>query len=237
MAISKARKIIYSSDWVAKSAINHYGADPEIIDIIPLGANIENKPDANKIFDKLVNSKCNLVFIARDWERKGGKIVIETFTSLIDMGIDTQLFIIGCQPYPDVQHKKIHKIGFLDKNIPSEAQRFSEILSNSNFLLLPTRADCSPIAIVEANAYGIPVITTNVGGIPAIIKNGKNGYMLTLSAKGHEYAKIISDIFNDKAAYQNMIQNSRKEYDDRLNWDKWGEKMHQTFMDLMELRV
>ena len=237
ISISKAHKIIYSSEWVAKSAIKDYGADPNIIDIIPLGANVQSKPEASKTLHKTFNSTCNLLFIGKDWERKGGKIAIETLTSLINMGVDAELFIVGCQPPSEIKHKKIHVLGFLDKNIPSEAKRFSELLLNSNFLLLPTRSDCSPIVIVEANAYGVPVLTTDVGGIPTIIKNGKNGYMLTLSAKGHEYAKIISDVFTDKVAYQNMIQNSRKEYDDRLNWDKWGEKMHQIFLNMMERRV
>jgi glycosyltransferase involved in cell wall biosynthesis len=86
--------------------------------------------------------------------------------------------------------------------------------------------------LCEANAFGLPVFTTDVGGIPTIAKNGKNGYMLPLSATGEDYANLIIEKLSDPTHYHNLVQSSRKEYDSRLNWNKWAESLHQLILSI-----
>ncbi len=229
-AILRANKLVYSSQWTANSAINDYGANPENIEIVPFGANIDTIPDAERILDKCSVSRCRLLFIGRNWERKGGKFAFDTLISLLDMGVDAELLVVGCYPPPEYKHEKLRVIPNLDKNIPEEREQFNQLLFESHFLIFPTRADCSPIVICEANAYGIPVITTDVGGIPDIIKNGNNGFMLPLSASGQEYAQLIKANFSDPKQYQNLVTLSRAEYEARLNWQKWAERMYEIIL-------
>ena len=231
--ISRANKLVYSSQWAANSAICDYGADPKKIEILPLGANIDTVPTVDDILTKISALQCRLLFIGKDWERKGGKIAFQTLLSLIERGIDAQLVMVGCLPPPEIQHKNLTIIPYLNKDISRQQERLSQLLLKSHFLIFPTRADCSPIVICEANAYGIPALTTEIGGIPTIIKNGQNGYMLPLSASGEEYANIIGNNFYNKAAYEQLVLASREQYDTRLNWDKWAEGMHQIIIDTL----
>ncbi|MDJ0509687.1 MAG: glycosyltransferase family 4 protein [Crocosphaera sp.] len=224
-AILRAKKLVYSSQWAANSAIKDYGASPEKIEIIPFGANIDTIPDAQRILDKCSSSRCRLLFMGRDWERKGGKLAFDTLTSLLDMGVDAELLVLGCYPPLEYTHERLKVIPNLNKNISEEREQFNNLLLESHFLIFPTRADCSPIVICEANASGIPVITTDVGGIPSIIKNGKNGFMLSLSASGQDYAQLIQANFSDPKQYQHLVRVSRAEYEVRLNWQKWAEHM------------
>ncbi|MEL7034524.1 MAG: glycosyltransferase family 4 protein [Cyanobacteria bacterium J06592_8] len=226
IAVSKADKLVYSSKWAANSAINDYGANPDLVEVVPFGANVDNIPDASETLKKCQASQCRLLFIGKDWERKGGNIAYQTLLALLDMGVDAELLMIGCVPPSEFQHERLKNIPFLNKNIREEQEQFSQLLLDSHFLVFPTRADCSPIVICEANAYGIPVVTTDVGGIPTILKEGVNGYMLTLSAGGEEYAKKIATSFSDKEAYQQLVRSCRKEYDESLNWNKWAESMY-----------
>ncbi|WP_107667322.1 glycosyltransferase family 4 protein [Cyanothece sp. BG0011] len=177
-------------------------------------------------------SRCCLLFIGRNWERKGGKLAFETLTSLLEMGVDAELLVIGCSPPPDYKHQRLRVIPYLDKNIPEQREKFNHLLLKSHFLIFPTRADCSPIVICEANAYGIPVMTTDVGGIPTIIKEGKNGFMLSLSASGQDYAELIKANFSDTNQYQNLVKSSRGEYDTRLNWQTWAERLYDIMLEL-----
>ncbi|MDJ0598614.1 MAG: glycosyltransferase [Crocosphaera sp.] len=231
-AILRANKLVYPSQWAANSAIQDYGANPEKIEIVPFGANIDTIPDAQKIMDKCGVSRCHLLFIGRNWERKGGKFAFDTLTSLLDLGVDAELLVVGCDPPPEYKHEKLRVIPYLDKNIPEQREKFNHLLLESHFLIFPTRADCSPIVICETNAYGIPVVTTDVGGIPTIIKNGRNGFMLPLSASGQDYAELIKASFSDAQQYENLVKDSRSEYEARLNWQKWAERMYELMLEL-----
>ncbi|WP_413167274.1 glycosyltransferase family 4 protein [Capilliphycus salinus ALCB114379] len=234
IALKKSTKLIYSSQWAAHSAINDYEVDANKIEIVPFGANVDTVPEASETLKKCEISKCNLLFIGKDWERKGGNIAYQTLLSLLEMGVDAELLMIGCVPPSEFKHEKLKIIPFLNKNIPEEQEQFSQLLLNSHFLVFPTRADCSPIVICEANAYGIPVITSDVGGIPTILQQGKNGYMLPFSAGGEEYAKQIADHFTNKETYKQLVQSSRQQYDDRLNWNKWAESMYNIMLNMIQ---
>ena len=92
----------------------------------------------------------------------------------------------------------------------------------ADFLLLPTRSDCTPIVFSEANAFGLPVITTDTGGVAGIITDGENGFMLPVSARGAAYAQVIARLYQDDQRYAELVKSSRATFDHRLNWDAWG---------------
>lgn len=231
-ALSKSNKLVYSSQWAAKSAISDYQGDPEKVEVIPFGANLDDIPSVDQLFSKCNASRCRLLFIGKDWERKGGNIAFETLISLLNMGIDAELVMLGCVPPDDIKHERLNVIPFLNKNNPKQRKELNQLFLQSHFLMFPTRADCSPIVICEANAFGLPVITTDVGGIPTIVKDGKNGYMLPLSASSDQYASVIANNFGDRAVYEQLVKSSREEYDQSLNWDTWAERIHRVMISM-----
>ncbi len=237
IALSKASRIVYPSEWVADSAINDYQVEKAKVEIIPFGANLDTSPLSEAVLSKEQNSPCRLLFVGKDWHRKGGEIAFQTLISLHKMGIDAELVVVGSVPPAEIKHDKLTVIPYLDKNIPQQRQKLNELFLKSHFFVFPTRADFSPIVICEANAFGLPVLTTDGGGIPTIIKNGKNGYMLPLSASGHDYANLIAQLFSDKSNYEQLVRSSRKEYELRLNWDKWAENIHCLIMNMPELKI
>lgn len=83
----------------------------------------------------------------------------------------------------------------------------------SDFLLLPTRAESYGIVFCEASAFGIPSITTDVGGVSGVVHNGKNGYTLPYSANGHDYAHMIAEVWSDEKRYSELSLTSRNEFD------------------------
>jgi glycosyltransferase involved in cell wall biosynthesis len=233
-AVSKASKLVYSSEWAANSAICDYQAEYDKVEVISFGANLEEPPAKERAISKKQSSVCRLLFVGKEWERKGGKLAFQTLLSLRKRGIDAELVIVGCVPPAEIKHEKLKVIPYLDKNVPQQRQQLDELFLNSNFFILPTRADCSPIVLCEANAFGLPVITTDVCGISSLITNGKNGYTLPLSASGDDYAQIIVENFSDPTRYEYLVRSSREKYDTQLNWDKWAEKLHHLFIEAIE---
>jgi glycosyltransferase involved in cell wall biosynthesis len=48
---------------------------------------------------------------------------------------------------------------------------------SADMLLMPSRSEAFPIAVIEAISLDLPVIANNVGGIPEIIEHGLNGFL------------------------------------------------------------
>lgn len=232
-AISKAKKLIYSSDWAAQSAIKDYGAPPEKVHIIPFGANLDwiSPIPANR---ERKDQRCNLLFIGKDWQRKGGDLVLAALEKLEELGIPAQLAIVGCQPPGKLPGNKIRVIPYLNKNRDEDARLLEQLFFEADFFVLPTRADCSPIVMAEANAFGLPVISTYTGGLPTIIRDGVNGYLLPLTATGEDFAKVISTVFRDEKKYLELRATSRQEYENRLNWNVWTQRVADVIAGVLE---
>jgi len=121
--------------------------------------------------------------------------------------------------------KKKH-IPHLYKAKKEDLTKLCAILSESHFLVLPTRFDAFGIVFCEASAYGLPSISAEVGGVSQAIREGKNGFLLPADAPAKDYAEKIKTIFSDKENYFKLRQSSRHEFETRLNWDVWGEKVN-----------
>jgi glycosyltransferase involved in cell wall biosynthesis len=64
------------------------------------------------------------------------------------------------------------------------------ILRESDIFILPSYAEGMPMAILEAMAYSVPVVSTKVGGIPELISDGETGYLINPGDLDALYKKI-----------------------------------------------
>jgi len=102
--------------------------------------------------------------------------------------------VIVKQKYPNVEFKA-YGDGELREELLAKAQRLgldgaaifpgafasreelNRILLNTDIFLLSSILEGQPLVVVEAMAYGCPIVTTNVGGIPELIQDGVNGLL------------------------------------------------------------
>lgn len=225
LALKRASLVVFSSEWAARSSIEHYQVDKQKVHIIPFGANFEYPPAKEQALGKKKSDRCRMLFVGNNWERKGGSIAFETLLALEDMHIQSELIICGCTPRGNISHERMTVIPFLDKTDEIQRMKLEQLYMMADFFLLPTRNDCTPIVFCEANAFGLPVITTDTGGIAGIIKQGENGFMLPYNDRGGAYAEVIAKIYQDDQQYRDLVRSSRAAFDTRLNWDAWGQAM------------
>jgi len=231
---NNAEALVFSSEWAINSAKNFYGIPDYKNILIPYGANMDVIPKREEVINKKIEDKVKILFLGVDWIRKGGDIVYNAFIELLNNDVKAELLVVGCTPPDSYKHENIKVIPFLNKNKEDDFKVLYKILLDTNFLFVPSRSDCTPIAFCEANAFGIPVITSDVGGITSVIKNEINGYTFPLSTDPKKYADIITSFYKKITNYNELVISSRNYYESNLNWDQWGKSMDQLFDNLIE---
>jgi glycosyltransferase involved in cell wall biosynthesis len=60
-----------------------------------------------------------------------------------------------------------------------DGKRLAELYRNAAFVVVPSEwYENAPMTVLEAFAYGKPVIGTAVGGIPELLTDGETGYLV-----------------------------------------------------------
>ena len=223
LALERADAAVFCSIWASNSAINYYKTSSKKVFTIPFGANIQSIPKFNDLLKytiRRINSNiCKFLFIGVDWDRKGGMFALNFINELNKLGIESSLTIVGCKPkIPNEFISYVNVVGFLNKSNLNEENKLNQLFFESNAFILPSKAECYGCVFCEANAYGLPIIGSDTGGIPEIIQDSINGLLIKNHESAKDIAKRWSKVWMNKDIYKNMIEQSRNEFDQRLNY-------------------
>jgi glycosyltransferase involved in cell wall biosynthesis len=222
LALSRAALAIYPSEWAAQSAIDHYGLSADRVAVVPFGANLGSHNTEAEIFEKIEArgfETIRLLFIGREWERKGGDIVLDTARLLMQRGINVQVDIVGPKDAPRFARLPfVRDQGALNPAKPDERTHLADLFKSAHFLFVPSRAEAFGLVFSEASAFGVPVVSTATGGIPGAVRSGVNGHLLPLEAGPEDYANVIRSAVEDPKQYRALAQRSFREFQNRLNW-------------------
>jgi len=225
-ALSRSKLAIYSSPWAAKSAVDNYQVENSKVAVVPYGANVADDrtiEDIRRLVDSRPSGSCRLLFVGVEWRRKGGDTAFRVARELNDRGLKTQLTVVGCKPLlrkPLPSFLRVFE--FIDKSTPAGRKWLNKLIAESHFLVLPTKADCTPIVLNEANSFGVPCLASDVGGVPSIIKDDANGRVFAEAAEIPEYCDYVLDLMSDRSRYRQIAISSFNEYQARLNWSVAG---------------
>lgn len=222
--IEKACWTVFSSQYMVDRAQVELGTRiGDRVSVIPFGANLQHIPA--EAMRKPAMPPVRLLFIGKNWEVKGGDVAVATVAALRDRGHAAQLTVIGTAPARLKQHPDIIALGHLSKDRRRDMARLEQALREAHLFILPTQADCTPIVVSEANAFGCPVLISDVGGVGSLIQEGQNGYLMPLDAPAEAYADRIEKLVTDPAVYTQLSQSSQTIVQTHLNWTLWAERM------------
>ena len=172
------------------------------IKIIRNGVNLKKLVSKHNFKEKYqINSKF-ILFVGRFSKSKGIETLInalnmiknelkDTNTRIVIMGVD-----FGYQNEMEKLIKKLNLSGEIEviKNPPRD-----DVISaygESEFLILPSQWELSPLVPLESFAFKKPVISTNSHGIPYTVQNNENG-ILVEPENPHELSNAIVKLLND----------------------------------------
>jgi len=139
-----------------------------------------------------------ILFSARIIPEKGIFITLETFAKLKCMYPELRLFV--CGDGPALQEAKsfvadsgIHDVFFFGK-LSGDTLRDKYL--ESDIYILPTSwPEGMATTVLEAMAFGLPVVTRPVGGVTDFWERGKMGYLID-SFDPDEYVSVISELID-----------------------------------------
>jgi glycosyltransferase involved in cell wall biosynthesis len=128
------------------------------------------------INDRRDHNGQNILFIGRDYVRKGGETVLDVFEKLTGFP-DVRLIYVG-----KVEDERALQRIRTNRQIthyprPSDSFLKAEVFPVSDIFFLPTRADAFVASIPEAMGRGIPVVASNISALPEIVEQGASGYL------------------------------------------------------------
>lgn len=225
-ALENCTIAVFPSEWVAQTAITYYGVPSEKVHVIPFGANIEAPPRdvilcaiERRRFDRF-----RLLFVGRDWYRKGADLVLAACAHLHRLGFPITLDLVGIAQPPIALPPYVTSHGLLSPRDPEQRQQLESLYCNAHLLFVPSRAENYGMAFCEAAAFGVPSIAIATGGIPTIVREGITGVALPQDSLPEVFAETIGHLFSDPARYRTLALASRDEYEARLNWQAFAQR-------------
>lgn len=160
------------SRWAADS-LRRQGIPDERIRVLPPGVDLEQWQARPRIGER-ASEKLRLLFVGGDFERKGGRILLDVFRNRFDDRCEIDI----------VTHEAVEAGGGVRVHrAEPNSLRLRELYRRADLFVLPTRAECFGIATVEAMASGLPVIVGDVGGARDIVDHGATGWLIEPTAQ------------------------------------------------------
>lgn len=170
-AFGVAKKLVTWSQWAKDSLIADYGVAGEKITVIPPGIDTARWDFARS--DRPAGSPVNLLFVGGDFPRKGGDTLLEAFARL-PQSANVHLHLVTKTPNVGNNLSNVT----VWHNVQPNSEPLLRLFSLADLFVFPTRGDCLPLAVMEALAAGLPVITTTVGALPEAVTHGETGWIV-----------------------------------------------------------
>lgn len=211
--LARAAHIFTMSHWIRERMIQH-GLPTERIHWVGAGANISPWPESNPYRPENVDKR-RFLFVGRDFDRKGGPLVLNAWRQVIREAPDARLVIIGPEP-----GEAMEGIIWLGRQPMS---RIVEELSKATAFVLPSLWEAFGIAFIEAMAYGVPVIGANRMAMPEFIRSGETGDLLSeqnTEALSEMMLRMIREPERTWAMSQGAFREAQK-----YRWERVQERM------------
>jgi glycosyltransferase involved in cell wall biosynthesis len=114
-----------------------------------------------------------VVFVGRDFARKGGPVLLEAFARVRRAVPKARLLVAG-PPAPD--RRRIPEGVFFLGRVPRD--ELAALFSQSTVFALPSLREPFGIAFLDAMACGLPCVGTRVEAVPEIVREGETGLLV-----------------------------------------------------------
>jgi glycosyltransferase involved in cell wall biosynthesis len=211
--------IAVSTEWRRRLArivpVDHIFALQNCIDVDAISPHLTQRS----------SNVANALFLGRVGPRKGAFDLLEAMGRLKSRTCSLQVWIAGGEERQGDQVRAMarrEELQLVDKcqlvgNVRGAEK--AELLSKASLFVLPSYDEGLPMAVLEAMAAGLAVVSSPVGGIPEVVRDGYNGFLITpgdIATLAEKLAILASDRHLCELMGQRSREIAQRELDVKL---------------------
>jgi glycosyltransferase involved in cell wall biosynthesis len=165
---SSFRRATYTmpwSRWCARSLVDDYRVAPRRAPIVRPGTDVEKW----EVGPRRDGGPLRVLFVGGEFARKGGP---DLLAALAVLEADWECDIVTKSEVPGSERVRVHRD--LDQDDP----RLAALFGAADVFVLPTAGDAMPLAIIEAMAAGLAVVSTRIAAVPEVVDDGATGILI-----------------------------------------------------------
>lgn len=193
--------------WLVDDLINRTGIPSDKVHYAGAGVNV----DVHKI-DISGKKRNKILFVGRDFERKGGFVVLKAFEKLKKKQSNVELYIAGPKNKPFK--------GDIDGCIylgDCDREKLNELYNKCDIFCMPSYFEAFGIVFVEALTFGLPCIGRKCFDMPYVIQEGETGECIS-DDNPDILSNLMFKILNDEKYFTN-VNAKRDFYIKEYSWD------------------
>jgi glycosyltransferase involved in cell wall biosynthesis len=224
-AFLRSQLIIAVSEKV-KSELVEIGVPPEKICVILNGVNLQEfaPGNADRVTWNLPEKKSLALFVG---DIRSNRKNLDTVLLALVNSENLHLAVAGetrNSPYPEIAQKlgisdRVHFLGY--------CRDVADIMKTADFFVFPSRYEACTLALMEALASGLPVITAKSTGGSEVVTSDC-GFVLTDSDDYHLLSNYMSLLSEDLSLRQRLRESANKQAQ-QYGWDCTVQKYLELF--------
>lgn len=122
---------------------------------------------------------------------KGHEITLQAVRPVVDKFPQARFLLVGDGPRRKLLQQMADNMGIAEYvRFTGHVANIYEIYSFADVAILSSWSEGVPQSILQAMAFGVPVVATKVGGVPEVVMSGKTGILVSPG----EYAELAGGI-------------------------------------------
>jgi glycosyltransferase involved in cell wall biosynthesis len=216
-AFRRAAHICTRSRLVRESVIQDSDIALERVSVIGGGVNLPRLPI---LVEKPPGTTPTVLFIGKNFYRKGGDLMLQAFARVREEVWDARLLLLTADPIPS----DLPRAG-VDWVRPTwNRSEIEALYRQADVFVLPSRLETWGDVLLEAMAYGLPCIGVSGQAMEEIIKDGETGIVVPAEDVA-ALSKALSTLLTRPGIARQFGCMGRKRVEQQYTWDRISERL------------
>jgi glycosyltransferase involved in cell wall biosynthesis len=206
------------TEFAAQSVVDDYGIDRSRICVTGAGPNYSVDPLPHGPYDGQT-----ILFIGREFDRKGGPLILDAFRLVRKSMPKAKLVIIGCSP--EIDEAGVDVVGPIKKDVGGGMERMLAHYSQASVFCIMSSFEPFGIVVLEAQSCGVPCVVPKRFAFPEMVVDGVTGRLLAQDDAGL-LAETFLDLLGDPAGLAKMGLAGEEHVQANFTWDVAARRIH-----------